>query len=312
LRAFYWNNGVVQDLGTLGTGNDAATGLINERGQVIGVSYTSSTPNAICAENSNGFFAFTTGSFLWDRKYGMQDIGGLGGACTLAMDLNNQGQIIGGSSLPSDTQFHPFVWNAATGMTDLLDPSDSSFGVALAENAQGNVVGEVCDAVACYAVLWRKRARRWERTNLNQATQNAFAISSNASEQVVGNIVYSYDPPITAGFVSENGRPPVDLNTLVPPGSGLQLVEAEQINDRGEIAADGKDANGNSHAVLLIPCDENHRNVEDCDYSMVDASFTVAETPRAVRDSTTNKLSHSLMRRMNRYQLPGLEVARPN
>jgi uncharacterized membrane protein len=83
---------VVQDLGTLGTGNDAAAGLINERGQVIGVSYTSSAPNAMCALFS--LFTFTTGSFLWDRKNGMKDIGGLGGTCTLANDLNNDGQII--------------------------------------------------------------------------------------------------------------------------------------------------------------------------------------------------------------------------
>jgi uncharacterized membrane protein len=310
LRAFYWNNGVVQDLGTLGSGNDAAAGVINERGQVIGVSYTSSTPSAICA-GLNPFFTFTTGSFLWDRKNGMKDIGGLGGACTLANDLNNHGQIIGGSSLPGDAQFHPFVWNA-DGMTDLLDPSDSSFGFAIAENAQGEVVGEVCDAVACYAVVWRKRAGHWERTNLNPATQNAFAGSINASEQVVGNIVINYSNNATSAFVSENGRPLIDLNTLVPPGSGLQLYEADQVNDRGEISAQGKDANGNNHVVLLIPCDDDHPDVEGCDYSMVDASIAVAQTTPAVRDTSTDRVSQSLMRRTNRFRFPGLGTQRPN
>jgi hypothetical protein len=38
----------------------------------------------------------------------MKDLGGLGGACTLANDLNNQGQIIGVASLPGDTRAHPF------------------------------------------------------------------------------------------------------------------------------------------------------------------------------------------------------------
>ena len=64
----------------------------------------------------------------------------------------------------------------------------------------------------------------------------------------------------------------MDLNTLIPPGSGLQLTEADEINDLGEISAEGPDANGNNHVVVLIPCDENHSDVEGCDYRMVDAS----------------------------------------
>jgi probable HAF family extracellular repeat protein len=270
-RAFYWNNGVVQDLGTLGAGNDAAAGLINERGQVIGVSYTSSTPNAMCADFS--LFTLTTSSFLWDRKNGMKDIGGLGGTCTLANDLNNQGQIVGGSSLAGDTVMHAFVWNAATGITDLVDPSDSSLSFAEAENSHGDVAGQSCNTVTCYAVLWRKHGGHWERINLNTADQVAVAFSINASEQVVGNL---YTNGIaTAAFLSEDGGPVVDLNTLIPPGSGLQLYEADQVNDLGEISVQGADASGNNHVVLLIPCDENHPDVEGCDYSFVEAGSAI-------------------------------------
>jgi uncharacterized membrane protein len=281
-RAFYWNNGVVQDLGTLGTGKDAAAGVINERGQVIGLAFTSSNPDEFCTIGGttngwNPFLIYTTGSFFWDKKNGMKDLGGLGGGCTVANDLNGQGQVVGLSSLPGDTQFHPFVWNAATGMTDLFDPSDPSFGWAFAENAHGNIVGQICDAVTCYAVLWRKRGGHWEKTNLSTSTQNAIAVSINASEQAVGLLFYTNG---SAAALAEVGGPTVDLNTLIPPGSGLQLVEADQINDLGEIAAEGPDANGNNHVVVLIPCDDNHSDVVGCDYSMVDASTISQIEPR--------------------------------
>lgn len=201
----------------------------------------------------------------------MKDIGGLGGACTVAEDLNNRGQIIGFSSLPGDTVAHAFVWNAATGMTDLQDPSDSSIGIAAAENAHGDIAAQVCDSVTCYAVLWRKRGRHWERTNLNPASQVAIAVSINASEQVVG-IFFNADNSTSALFAEGAADSAVDLNTLIPPGSGLQLTEAAEINDLGEIAAEGPDANHNNHVVVLIPCDDNHPGVEGCDYSMVDAA----------------------------------------
>lgn len=307
-RAFYWNNGVAQDLGTLGTGTDAVAGLINERGQVVGWSYTSSVPSTICAPT----LPITTGSFLWDRKNGMKDIGGLGGTCTLANDLNDHGQIVGVASLTGDTQLHPFVWNAATGVTDLLNPSDSSYGEAVAENAHGDVAGGTCDSVTCYALLWRNSGGHWQKTSLSTSSQNAFSLSVNASEQVVG-AWFGVGPFLEDAFLSENGSPIVDLNTLVPPGSGLQLVEADEINDRGEIVIDDAyDANGNHHALLLIPCDGHHPGVEGCDYSMVEASDVASRPSPAVTGAASRTSPQSLMRRMNRHHFPGLGASPRN
>jgi hypothetical protein len=102
----------------------------------------------------------------------------------------------------------------------------------------------------------------------------------------------------------------VDLNALVSPNSGIQLHEALQINNRGEIAGNGVDASGNNHSVLLIPCDGNHPGIEGCDYSLVEASAVVAKTTPAVRNTSSRTLP-STMRRMDRYRIPGLGAPRP-
>ena len=56
----------------------------------------------------------------------------------------------------------------------------------------------------------------------------------------------------------------VDLNTLIPAGSSLQLVRAKAINDSGEIAGEGvppgcavQDLDSCGHAFVLIPCDDD-------------------------------------------------------
>jgi len=299
-RAFYWKNGVMQDLGTLGTGTDAAAVLINEPGQVVGWSYTNSTPSAICVNHGWGF-ALTTSSFIWDKHRGMRDIGGLGGTCTIAQDFNNRGQIVGGSALTGDSVNHPFVWDAATGMTDLKGASDGLFGYAEAINDQGQIVGEACDAVTCYAALWRKRGGKWHTTDLGTFNGCAEARSVNASMQVVGTDWCAGVAGLP--FLSQGGGPVVAISTLVSNSAGLQLNEAVQINDQGEIAVNSTDANGNNHAVLLIPCDENHAGVEGCDYSLVNAATaTPGAASRSVL-STTKRPARS--RSGLRYQMRG-------
>jgi probable HAF family extracellular repeat protein len=302
-RAFYWKGGVMQDLGTLGTGTDALAGLINERGQVVGVSYVDSIPTASCDNPQLGIgFAFTTGSFIWDKKNGMRDIGGLGGTCTLARDLNNRGQIVGRSSLAGDQTSHAFVWDAETGITDLMGAASGSFGEAFAINDRGKIVGVVCDAVTCFAALWTKTGGKWQETNLGMFAVGDCpnARSINASSQVVG-IDYCNNLP----FLSEDGATIVDLNTLVPSNSGLQLNEVGQINDRGEISINGNDVNNNNHSVVLIPCDENHSGVEGCDYSMVDAATAAAQSAaRPYVPGTTQNLARP--RLSNRYHIRGL------
>lgn len=62
-------------------------------------------------------------------------------------------------------------------------------------------------------------------------------------------------------FLWENRGPMQDLNTLIAPGSGLQLTNAFNINDRGEILAKAaplgftpNDDADLGHLVLLVPC----------------------------------------------------------
>jgi probable HAF family extracellular repeat protein len=102
------------------------------------------------------------------------------------------------------------------------------------------------------------------------------AIAINSHAQVVGNS-FSCDGNFDHAFIWENGSL-IDLNTLIPADSSLQLAGGSDVNDRGEIAGIGVPSGVSpanvfteGHAFLLIPCDENHPGIEGCDYGAVEA-----------------------------------------
>jgi probable HAF family extracellular repeat protein len=283
-RAFIWDaeNGM-EDIGTLG-GPDAGGFLINNRGQVAGFSYTDAIP-----ADPNTHLP-PTHPFLWERGKGMRDLGTFGGVSTAAVNgLNERGDVVGGSDLPGDQQIHPFLWDGKK-LIDLIAPpfGGSANGEAVWINEAGEVVGLAGLPVSCpgspqaagevqHAFQWRKGVM----TDLGTLTgiPNSEANFVNSKSQIVGD-AFACDFSVFTATLWENASI-VDLNTLVPANTPLYLFMASFIDDRGQIAAFGNLANGDTHAVLLIPCDEGHPNVEGCDYSLVEATSATQRTAAA-------------------------------
>jgi probable HAF family extracellular repeat protein len=122
-RTFLWQNGVMQDLGTLGGPDAGLLGFkgnveINERGQVVACSFTSYNPGPLGVPPVD--------PFLWDKKKGMIDLGSLGGTSGCAINLNNRAQVVGYSNLAGDLVYHPFfgtgeylrTWGPSEGVPD--------------------------------------------------------------------------------------------------------------------------------------------------------------------------------------------------
>ena len=100
--------------------------------------------------------------------------------------------------------------------------------------------------------------------------RSSVAFSVNARGQVVGETELCPGGADGDAFLSQDGKPMVDLNSLLVPGSELIVKSAAFINDRGEIAGAGVLPNGEQRAVLLIPCDGYHPDVEGCEYGEVE------------------------------------------
>jgi probable HAF family extracellular repeat protein len=298
-RAFFWQNGVMQDLGTLGTGTDAEAILINERGQVVGWTYVSSS-QIVCLTLQP--ITLATDSFIWDKENGMRDLGSLGGMCTMAADLNNRGQVVGYSDLNGDTVQHAFLWDGS--IHDLGGSLGGQQSGAFAVNDAGKAVGfaNLTGDTLYHAALW-KRAGTITDLGVVGSDQCSYARSINAKGQVIGNSVA--DCANNSGirpFLWDDGSI-FDLNTLIPPGSPLVLQFAQNINDRGEIVAFGVDANGNGRAALLIPCDQDHFGVEGCDYDLVDATTAASRLNTAVRQDYSQGLTPSAARQRPRFNI---------
>jgi probable HAF family extracellular repeat protein len=309
---FIWSHGKMFDLGTLG-GPDAFVGVgcVNQ-GLLVGGSFTSSVADPDTGLPPLHPFAFENGK--------LRDLGTFGGNFGFAQCGNNRGQVIGQSSLPGDSAFHPFLWNH--GVLRDLGTLGGDNGTPIWLNDAGDVVGEadLPGNQTSHAFLWRDGAMR----DLGTLGDSSHASAINSRGQIVGYFVFSgrTEPPFRHPFLWEESGPMVDLNTLIPANSGLELVTADNINERGEIVGVGVPGrcfvDFCGHLLLLIPCAESdlqgcEDNGEDAssanenDHLSATVSTTIRQHPMTAKERVAAWREHTA----KRYRRPLIEAPLP-
>jgi probable HAF family extracellular repeat protein len=236
-QAFVYSNGSMLNINsaTLFPSGTEANG-INNSGEVVGTGYLS-------ASNFHAFL-YSGGK--------MKDLGPSGAFQASAYAINTSGQIVGSYSLNSGVSGTFLYTNGM--MTTVPNPAGTrgAFGVAINDN--GEIVG------ALYPSAGGSHAAKFsdgEWTDLGNfpGATGSEANAINTAGEIVGTAIF---PPIYKPFragkhvaVISTAGGLVNLNTLIPSGSGFTLTDAVGINDAGQILCDATNASGNEHAVLL-------------------------------------------------------------
>jgi probable HAF family extracellular repeat protein len=237
--AFLWTaGGGMVNLGTLAGGNSSAAFEINSSGMIAGDSFTS--------------FGTVNATSWVNRK--IRNLGGLPKAIFSAgLDINNNNEIVGESVFSYGPPFrsHGFAWTSGTGMIDLGTLAGGVTSIANAINLSGIIVGQ-SDGTNTggnwHAVKWDAERKIHDLGTLPGGTYSiAFAINDFGVVVGYGNL--SNNAAHAAIWTSSGVK---DLNSLIPSGSGWVLINANAINNVGQITGYGTH-NGFNRAFLLTP-----------------------------------------------------------
>jgi len=248
-RAFLWQNGVMQDLGTL-TGLGSGAAAINRRGLTVGWSSLDSrtlrgfTTRAACGETPSG---------------AILDLGSLADTWSLASAVNDADQVVGSTALavpPASITGAPFFYTARRGMIRLPFLPGMTSGDAAAINAHGAVVG-ACSSLRRNvldesAALWRESRGTWSVTDLGRfdgLPRNA-PTAIDGKDRVIGTAGNDFMTD-TRGWIWIQGVYHA-LDDLLVTAEPIRITRTGGVNARGDIAASGIDARGELRGFLLV------------------------------------------------------------
>jgi probable HAF family extracellular repeat protein len=237
--AVQWSStGAITNLGALPGGASSAAFVINSAGEIAGDSFLSS--GAVDATS-------------WASQQ-ITNLGSLPKAIfTAGLGINDNGEIAGESVFSYGPPFrsHAFRWNGST-MKDLGVLTGGVTSLANAINTSGVIVGQ-SDGTATggnwHAVLW-SAANKIQDLGVLPGGTYSMAFGVNDSGVVVGyGNIFTNAPH---AFVWTAAAGIQDLNYLIPANTGWVLINANAINNVGQITGYGT-INGHNRAFLLTP-----------------------------------------------------------
>ena len=218
MHAVLWStSGAIKDLGALPDDTSSRAFAINDQGKVVGLS---SGPRGERA-------------FLWthDRMVAVEVPPGT--KSSEAHGINNRDQIVGHFRGPAE--IHAFLWAPGSAFQDLGVLPGCQISKAIGINDSGVVVGSSSGPFDTRSFLWTP-IEGMQALNDIPSDEFSEALDINNHSEVVGTYEGSLGNRAYL-WTKKNGF--VDLNTLIPSGSGLVLTMAVSINDRGQILAIG-------------------------------------------------------------------------
>ena len=260
---FVWQNGVMHPLPTLG-GNNGVANQISGAGEAAGMA-ENNTPDSTCPSGGPQKLEFKP--VVWQ----IGDVRELptypGDPDGNAHAINDSGQAAGGSGicaafnpiwLTNLQPLHALLWEGGK-TTDLGSLGGTGHGdgiTALNLNNHGQVIGssDLQGDASFHAFLWTHDTGMQDLGTL-QGDVSSAAIGINDIGQIVG---VSLDANFNPRAFLRQGQELIDLNTLVPAGSPLDLATACSINAAGEIVGIAFDNSGNVHAYLAVPNNTSH------------------------------------------------------